>query len=875
MKHSHQGACRHKPAQPSKYRLPRTVVPRSYVLTIDSDPDRADFNGQVDIAVDVLSPVSAITLNALDLELDNIVLQREDGTSFTGQATYDKQTEMATLAFNGIVGSGSWKLSIDFKGLVGSQSTGLFLSGEGDKKILCTQLEAAEARRVFPCFDEPDFKATFQINLILDRYYMALANGQGVCSMAMEGNRKLVKFAETVPMSSYLVCFTLGPIVSSDPVHVNGKELRIWSLPGNEDKTSFALGVAAFGLDYFERYFGIPYPNGDKIDLVAIPDFAWGGMENVGLIICGEYVLLVDEKSDAHYKQSQARIIMHELAHQWFGDYVTMAWWNGLWLNESFATFMASKACQAWNEGGDIDEWELFCAGREKAYQADCLKNTHPIEETVENARDAIMLVDAISYEKGCSVLYQFEQFIGEEIFRKGISTYLKRHAFCNTEASDLWDSLEQVCHEEKLTLPVREVLDTWIKQSGHPEVLVSRLGRGRKGGTASGTIVIKQRPFRLLPSGRNSRKLWPIPVTLAYEHEGKIHERKLLVDKRHTTVDLAPGFSWVKVNAGGSGFYRVRYSKDLNAALLSAINKMTPVEQHNYLADAAAFVDAGILSGSEFFELLQSSVQTAHEPDFRSFGTHLCGLYSLLDQVSRSRFRKRLAQTLREHVDKHKLQVSGDGASALPFTAYWRPYNLNLSPLIQKESLSIVKAWQADPASVSDWDLSMAAMVLGFARVRLPRGFSENRQLLRDATPAQLQGYLVRLAERASKSPSPRRKLDAFDLFAAAMLDHSVRSAHYPSEEVLSNWTAWLEEGLAPMSITHRLRALRAVDSAEEEAKLIELFKQHPYAPLRKEVAKAMEKVRANVLLRQRESEVLSRYFKKRSGTRKGPRAA
>ena len=888
MKHQHNGACRHQApeAKELKYRLPRTVVPSRYTLTIDSDPDRSDFNGHVDIEVDVHSPVRSITLNALELELDNIVLSREDGTSFTGSASFDSVTEMAELAFNGVVGRGKWVLSIDFKGLVGEHSSGLFCAtkdgGNGlVHKVLCTQLEAADARRVFPCFDEPDFKAVFQVNLILDRYYMALANGNGVCSVALEGNRKLVEFEETVPMSTYLVCFTLGPIVSSDPVHVNGKELRIWALPGSEDKTAFALGVAAHGLDYFERYFGIPYPNGNKIDLVAIPGFAWGGMENVGLIVCGDYVLLVDDKSDAQHKQNQARIIMHELAHQWFGDYVTMAWWNGLWLNESFATFMASKACQSWNEGLEsgekIDEWELFCVAREKAYGADCLKNTHPIEETVENARDAILLVDAISYEKGCSVLYQFEQFIGEELFRQGISHYLKRHAFGNTEATDLWDSLEVVCHAEALTLPIRQVLDTWIKQSGHPELQVRRAksGGGTAGGAKSDAIILKQRPFRLLPLGRKNRRTWPIPVTLAYEAGGQVHERKLLVTKAHTRVELAPGFTWVKINSGGSGFYRVHYSQELLAALTSAYDSLTKIEQNNLVADAGALVDAGIMSGPEFFEMLQGIVENAAAPDFGTFAAYFAGLYSLLDEVARKRLRLKLAHSLRQYALKHELvPVGGSGEESqepLPFAAHLKPFHLNLSPLIQKASMSVIEGWQADPASVSQFDLSLAAMILGFARVHLPKSLNVTLpKSLRFASAAQLQGYLVRLAARVEASQA-KNKPDVFEFFASAMLDYSARPNDYATREVLEHWTTWLSDGTPIVSISRSLKGLTNVSEAADEAKLLALFRKHPHPALRKEVARAMEKIRGNVLLRQRESGRLSNYLKLQSKRKNG----
>jgi puromycin-sensitive aminopeptidase len=871
MQHTHTGACRHKAPQPSKYRLPRTVVPRRYELTIESDPDRADFEGSVSIEVDVLQPVSEIKLNSLELELNNVVLERADGTSYDGTVSYDSENETATMAFNGTVGSGQWKLYTKFKGLVGSQSSGLFCAeSEPDAagathKILCTQFEAADARRVFPCFDEPDFKATFKVNLILDRHHMALANGNGVCSVPLDGNRKLVEFEETVLMSSYLVCFTLGPLVSSDPVLVSGKELRIWSLPGNEDKTKFALEVAAFGVDYFERYFGIPYPNGHKIDLVAIPGFAWGGMENVGLIICGDYVLLVPDDAPAQKKQSEARIILHELAHQWFGDYVTMRWWNGLWLNESFATFMASKACQAWNS--EINEWEQFCSGREKAYRADSIKHTHPIEETVDNARNAILLVDAISYEKGCSVLYQFEQFIGEEVFRKGISTYLKRHAFGNTEASDLWDSLEEVCHAEAVTLPIRQVLETWIKQSGHPEVLVSR---SRK----DGCVDLTQRPFRLLDVGRKTRKLWPIPVTFAYEIGGQVVERKLLVTKKRTTIELGQGFSWVKINAGGSGFYRVRYSQELLQALTADIDKtLTSIEKNNLLADADAFVDAGIMPSPEFFELVHSITQRSAPADFAMFNRTCAGIYGLLDEVSRKRFRKLVAKMLKQYVHKNGLEgsmaqtteaagnVAGNAATLLPFAARWQPFHLNLSPVIQQASKAMLKAWQADPTSLDDATAAAAAMILHFGRVEMPQEFRDKQMQNKGATPLTLQTYLVTLAELASTTT---RKVNVFDLFAAAILEHSVKKGNYAAEDVIGNWTKWLEEDLGNMMISRHLRSLGSVDSAEAEAKLIELFKQHPYAPVKKEIAKAMELIRAGVLLREREGAVMAQYLER-----------
>ena len=456
---------------------------------------------------------------------------------------------------------GRWRLKLTFTGVLNDKLRGFYRSkyknAEGEWRWLAaTQFEATDARRAFPCWDEPAFKAVFSSTLVVDPALRVVSN-TAVAEERVEGGKKVVRFADTIPMSTYLVAFIVGELESTDPVMVGKTPLRAWCVPGKKGLTAFGRDIGAFSLGLFEEYYGRKYP-GDKLDLIAIPDFAAGAMENLGAITFRETALLVDEAAATHAeRQRVADVVAHENAHMWFGDLVTMGWWNGLWLNEAFATFMEMLAVDAWKP--EWKRWTTFGVSRQSALWVDGLRSSRPIEFPVEAPKDADAMFDVLTYEKGASVLRMLEQYIGPEVFRDGVRRYLDRHAFGNTETTDLWRALGEASE-----LPIPAVMDGWIFHPGYPLIDVQR--------TAEGRLVLRQRRFLYLGAepGPAEETVWQTPVQLRFLGKTEDRpERALLSGGEAVTHDTA-GADAALVNAGGHGFYRVRYAPDLLAALIA-----------------------------------------------------------------------------------------------------------------------------------------------------------------------------------------------------------------------------------------------------------------------------------------------------------------
>src|SRR6185312_3754268 len=380
----------------------------------------------------------------------------------------DEPLQRCRLAAAHPLAPGQWRLHIEFRGTLNDKLRGFYRSTYKDRNgstqtLAATQFEATDARRAFPCWDEPDFKAVFSTTLVIDSALTAVSNS-AVLSETQERGKKVVRFADTMKMSTYLVAFVVGGMEASDLTLVGKTPLRLWTVPGKKHLTPFGQEIATASLQFFERYYDIPYP-ADKLDLLAIPDFAAGAMENLGAITFRETALLVDPAEATHAELERvADVVAHENAHMWFGDLVTMSWWNGIWLNEAFATFMEMLAVDAWKP--QWQRWVAFGVSRGAAMSVDGLHSTRPIEFPVTAPREADAMFDVLTYEKGASVLRMLEQYLGPDVFRTGVRDYLRAHQYDNADTGDLWAALGHAAKQ-----PIPAVMDGWIFAPGYPLV--------------------------------------------------------------------------------------------------------------------------------------------------------------------------------------------------------------------------------------------------------------------------------------------------------------------------------------------------------------------------------------------------------------------
>jgi puromycin-sensitive aminopeptidase len=412
------------------HRLPRTVLPRRYDLTLTPDIAAATFAGSVDVDVDVVEPTAHVVLNAIELDVDEAWITVE-GARIEAAVTLDPDAERVMLEVPQPLPLGPAVVSLRFRGQLNDTLRGFYRSpftdDAGDARVIATtQFEATDARRAFPCWDEPDCKATFGITLIVDEGLEAVSNGAVVSDEPIDGGKRRVRFADTMPLSTYLVAFIVGPLEATAPIDVEGTPVRLLFPPGKGNLTAFGLEVADYSLRYLADYFDLPYP-GDSMDLVAIPDFAFGAMENLGCVTFRETLLLADpSRATQGELQNVVDVIAHELAHMWFGDLVTMKWWNGIWLNEAFATFMELKVTDAFRP--EWERWASFGLARSTAFDTDALAATRPIEYPVISPADAEGMFDVLTYEKGAAVVRMLEQYLGEDRFRAGIRKYMAAH---------------------------------------------------------------------------------------------------------------------------------------------------------------------------------------------------------------------------------------------------------------------------------------------------------------------------------------------------------------------------------------------------------------------------------------------------------------
>ena len=845
-------------AQQGSYRLPDSVTPERYEIRLAPNLATSTFNGEETVVVKIHQPTSEIILNAAEIDIQSVSIRALNGEEVTGTASVDESKEQAVLRFSRLLEAGSWQLRLTFTGILNSKLHGFYRSSykdaKGQQKILAsTQFESTDARRAFPCWDEPAFKAVFQITLVVDHELTAISNASVVRETSLPGTQKKeVVFADTIKMSSYLVAFIVGEFEGTQPTLVGNAPVRVCAVPGKRHLAKFAQEIGTFSLSFFSDYYGIPYP-GDKLDLIAIPDFASGAMENLGAITFRETALLVDEERATRSELERvADVVSHENAHMWFGDLVTMRWWNGLWLNEAFATFMEMLAVDAWKP--EWRRWESFTVSRAAALHVDGLRSTRPIEFPVEKPEDAAGMFDVLTYEKGASVLRMLEQYLGADAFRDGIRLYLRRHEYSNAETTDLWDALEDSSGQ-----PVRSLMDSWIFQPGYPLISVEREGQG---------LVLSQCLFRYLQDGQDEKRKWHVPIFLrAQTQSGAVSQTVLLTDPEQR-VDFGAPVEWIVVNAGGHGFYRARYSPDLISALKNNLQQiLLPVERFNLINDTWATTLAGLTSLTEYLNLLDLlRVETS-----LSVWTTVLGschhLNRIFDEHQRSPFRERIRAMLRPAFarlgwspklgeSELESQLRGDLISALGTVADDRSS--------QDQAQQLYSQFESDPESV-DRNLipALVAIVAYIGAEDEYEKFCANFKNAR--TPQEEQRYLFALA--GFRKPDLIRRTLHFTVNGEVR----TQNAPYLMRALLFNIdgreTAWsfmkdhwdeMVRKYPDNSIPRMCEGIVALVTPELEADVRDFFARHPVKQGTKQMEQHLERLRIAVACKERWQDLL-----------------
>ena len=575
------------PSSAGAQRLPADVVPAHYTLTLTPDLEAATFSGVEKIDVNLKQPAKTITLNAAEIKFQSVLIDT-NGSQQVGTVSLDAQKQQATFTFPRTVPAGNATIEIHYSGILNNQLRGFYLSHGDHRNYAVTQFEPTDARRAFPSFDEPAYKARFSITLVVDKGDTAISNGPIVSDTPGPGPGKhTLAFSETPKMSTYLVAFLVGDFQctagSSD-----GVAIRVCATPDKVGYTAYPLSIAEWVLHYYDNYFGIHYPL-KKLDLIAIPDFEAGAMENFGAITYRETDLLADPKTASlHAKKYVAMVVAHEMAHQWFGDLVTMAWWNNIWLNEGFATWMETKAIAVMHP-----EWhmpQMDASDDQQTLNTDALPTTRAIRAPEVNTPAEInQLFDAISYGKAGAVLRMVENYEGKETFRKGVHAYLTAHEYANATAQDFWNA--QTTASGK---PIDKVMDAMVVQPGVPMLTFAA--------PSGGQVQIAQKRFFLNGGTPDaSRQKWTLPV--CFQVSGGAQNCQLLTPAA-TTLKV-PGGPLFFANAGAKGYYRSAYAPAQYKAIVAAAEtSLTPVERISFAGDEWARVRANQSSVGDFLNL-------------------------------------------------------------------------------------------------------------------------------------------------------------------------------------------------------------------------------------------------------------------------------
>jgi puromycin-sensitive aminopeptidase len=844
----------------SEHRLPRAVVPRRYELRMEPDLEAATFRGHEAVAVEVVEATRLVVLNVAELEVDEAWVEVAGARV---EAEHAISGERLTLTLGSELEPGDAVVHVGFRGVLNDKLKGFyrstFVDGDGVERVIgTTQMEPADARLAFPCWDEPDLKAVFAVTLVVAEGLLAISNAAEAHRTTTADGRVAVTFADTIPMSTYLVAFVVGPLEATEAVDVDGTPLRVVHVPGKAHLTPYALEIGAFCLRWFSSYYDIPYP-GDKCDLIALPDFAAGAMENLGAITFREALLLVDPEAVTQSELTRvADVVAHELAHMWFGDLVTMKWWNGLWLNEAFATFMELASVDDFRP--DWQRWSSFTTERAAAFAVDALESTRPIEFPVVSPEDAEGMFDVLTYQKGASVLRMLEQYLGTDRFRAGIRLYLSARAYGNAETTDLWDAIEDATGD-----PVRRIMDSWIFQGGYPLIGVAADGD---------EVTLTQRRFRFSASEEATKgddadpASWSVPIVV---QAGGAEPAKVLLEGPSTTVTLPGAGEHLVVNAGGHGFYRVSYAPALLAALRSRVGDLAPIERALLVEDTWASVLAGTTSATSLLDLASGFADETDPTVWAVLAGALGGIDRILDGPPRERFQafvRTLVGPALERLGWEPASGEDDLTRQARGTVLTTLGIMGADRGVQARAREVHDAYVADPAAV---DPNVAGAVVSIT------------------ASAGTEDDHAAFLERFRSSPSPQESLRYLyalagfrqgDLAArtlAMTVNGDVRTQNAPFllllllgnrevneqawEFVKGEWETILER-FPDNTISRLLGGITALNTPELAADVAAFVEAHPVPQGARTVEQHLERLRVNVALRAREADAVAAHL-------------
>lgn len=634
-------------------KLPKAVVPIHYAIELRPDIANLALPGVEIVDIEVRAPTARLTLNAVNTTFASVTV---DGDAARADVALDTRAETATFTFAQPLGVGPHKLRIEFAAQINKFDRGFFFvdypTDNGVKRLLTSKLEPSDARRIFPCWDEPAFKASFALTVTVPRNFLAVGNMPVVSEAPLAPNLKRVAFAPTPKMSTYLFVLTVGEL-ERITAEVDGVTVGVVATAGKAAKGQFALDSGVKLLSWFNDYFGVKYPL-PKLDLIAVPGGFGGAMENWGGITFFESRLLFDPVTNADSaRRGIFGIIAHEMAHQWFGDLVTMAWWDNLWLNEGFATWMATKASEQF-----YPQWQSWLNGyaqKQFAMALDARRTSHPIQQPIADESEANVVFDAITYNKGQALIRMLENYLGETAFRDGIRAYMAAHAYSNSTTADLWQALESVAHK-----PVTGIAASFTEQDGVPLIMAETSCSGDEQ-----RLSLRQDRFVIAPPRAGAAALpprnWQVPVAVG-PLGGRQSPDVVLLQGSNEIPARSCGEP-IKVNLGDIGYYRVEYGPVSRAALAKSLPQMSAADRVNFLSDGWAMVAAGRAAPPSYLAL----VETVAADDRRPVWDQVIAVLSTLNRLARDRAERSAIQRyarakLRPVFDRLGWEGSGSG---------------------------------------------------------------------------------------------------------------------------------------------------------------------------------------------------------------------